>query len=72
MMLTLTDWAIKKTGKLHGRFSSFCCSTQVITRHASEHEPKMWDNLKGNFINHLDEINRDLKAAGLPELGKVN
>lgn len=54
MMLTLTDWAIKKTGKLH------------------EHEPKMWDNLKGNFINHLDEINQDLKAAGLPELGKGN
>ncbi|TFK81305.1 homogentisate 1,2-dioxygenase [Polyporus arcularius HHB13444] len=33
-----------------------------------EHEPKMWDNLKGQFINHLDQINADLKAAGLPTL----
>jgi len=34
-----------------------------------EHEPKMWDNLKAQFLNHLPEINADLKAAGLPELG---
>ena len=35
----------------------------------TEHEPKMWDNLKGQFVNHLDQINADLKAAGLPPLG---
>jgi len=35
-----------------------------------EHEPKMWDNLKAQFMNHIDTINADLKAAGLPELGK--
>ncbi|KAI0671633.1 homogentisate 1,2-dioxygenase [Trametes maxima] len=51
MQLTLTDYAMKRTGKLH------------------EHEPKMWDNLKGQFVNHIDEINADLKAAGLPPLG---
>ncbi|KAF8960037.1 homogentisate 1,2-dioxygenase [Flammula alnicola] len=34
-----------------------------------QHEPKMWDNLKGQFLNHVEEINADLKAAGLPELG---
>lgn len=34
-----------------------------------EHEPKMWDNLKAQFLNHLDEVNSDLKAAGLPLLG---
>nr|GAT52499.1 predicted protein [Mycena chlorophos] len=33
-----------------------------------EHEPKMWDNLKANFMNHLDEVNADLKKAGLPDL----
>jgi homogentisate 1,2-dioxygenase len=33
------------------------------------HEPKMWDDLKGQFVNHLDEVNADLKAAGLPPLG---
>lgn len=34
----------------------------------AEHEPKMWDDLKGQFINHLDQVNADLKAAGLPDL----
>ncbi|KZT35455.1 Homogentisate 1,2-dioxygenase [Sistotremastrum suecicum HHB10207 ss-3] len=47
---TLTDYAMKRTGKLH------------------EHEPSMWDNLKGQFINHLDEVNADLRKAGMPEL----
>ncbi|KAJ6483829.1 homogentisate 1,2-dioxygenase [Mycena vitilis] len=50
MMFTMTDFAMKGSGKLH------------------EHEPKMWDNLKGQFINHLDEVNADLRAAGLPDL----
>lgn len=45
MMLTITDFALNRTGKLH------------------EHEPKMWDCLKPQFMNHLDEINADLKAA---------
>ena len=35
-----------------------------------EHEPKMWDNLKAQFMNHLDEVNADLKKAGLVALGK--
>ena len=35
-----------------------------------EHEPKMWDDLKGQFMNHIPKINADLKAKGLPELGK--
>lgn len=30
----------------------------------------MWDDLKAQFMNHIDEINGELKAAGLPELGK--
>ena len=30
----------------------------------------MWDDLKGQFMNHLGQVNADLKAAGLPELGK--
>ncbi|KAJ7215701.1 homogentisate 1,2-dioxygenase [Mycena haematopus] len=50
MMFTMTDFAMKRSGKLH------------------EHEPKMWDNLKAHFISHLDEVNADLKAAGLPDL----
>jgi len=51
MMLSMTDYAMERSGKLHF------------------HEPKMWDNLKGQFMNHIAEVNADLKAAGLPELG---
>ncbi|KIY48782.1 putative homogentisate 1,2-dioxygenase [Fistulina hepatica ATCC 64428] len=28
-----------------------------------------WDNLKGHFMDHIEEINADLCAAGLPTLG---
>ncbi|KAI0034570.1 Homogentisate 1,2-dioxygenase [Vararia minispora EC-137] len=47
LMLPLTDYAIKRSGKLH------------------EHEPKMWDNLNAQFLNHLDQVNADLKKAGM-------
>lgn len=71
MQVTLTDFAMKRTGKLHGeRFTTRiffeCISTYMFP---AEHEPKMWDNLKGQFVNHIDQINADLKAAGLPALG---
>lgn len=36
------------------------------------HEPKMWDDLKGQFMNHIDQINNDLQAAGLPPLGTTS
>ncbi|KAJ4480188.1 homogentisate 1,2-dioxygenase [Lentinula aciculospora] len=52
MMWTITDWAMKRSGKLH------------------EHEPKMWDNLKGQFMNYLEEVEEDLRKAGLPGLGR--
>jgi homogentisate 1,2-dioxygenase len=52
MMFTITDYAMKRSGKLH------------------MHEPAMWDDLKAQFMNHIDEINGELTAAGLPALGK--
>ena len=30
----------------------------------------MWDSLKAQFMDHLDEIEEDLKRAGLPGLRK--
>lgn len=30
----------------------------------------MWSNIQGGFLDHLDEINKDLAAAGLPTLEK--
>jgi len=50
MQFTLTDYAMKRTGKLH------------------EHNPEMWDNLKGEFVSNLDKVNEDLRALGLKEL----
>lgn len=29
----------------------------------------MWDNIQGGFLDHLEQIDADLKAAGLPALG---
>ncbi|TFK22744.1 homogentisate 1,2-dioxygenase [Coprinopsis marcescibilis] len=51
MVLTITDWAKNRSGKLH------------------EHEPGMWDGLRDHFSEHIDDINADLKAKGLPLLG---
>lgn len=73
MMFTITDYAMNRSGKLHGTFQHkvdyevmlIDCSPHPTL----EHEPKMWDNLKAQFLNHLDEVNSDLKAAGLPLLG---
>jgi hypothetical protein len=30
----------------------------------------IWSNIHGGFLDHLDEINQDLVAAGLPVLEK--
>ncbi len=29
-----------------------------------------WDDFKGDFFNHVPEINKTLSLLGLPELGK--
>lgn len=42
-------------------------SLRVLRLHV-EHEPSMWDNLKGQFTNHLDSVNRALKEGELPAL----
>ncbi|KAJ3556139.1 hypothetical protein NM688_g2191 [Phlebia brevispora] len=36
----------------------------------AEHVPGMWNALAPNFLKHTDQINADLKAAGLPPLGQ--
>jgi hypothetical protein len=33
---------------------------------------KMWDPLRAQFIDRLDEVNNDLRQAGLPELKAAN
>ncbi|KAF7796016.1 hypothetical protein EIP86_007185 [Pleurotus ostreatoroseus] len=59
-------------GTLMAMFES--SQMMVITDYAmkaptrAEHEPGMWNDLTPNFLKHLDQINADLKAAGLPAL----
>lgn len=33
----------------------------------TEHEPKMWDDLRAQFMNHLDEVKANVEAANLPK-----
>ena len=76
MMFTITDYAMNRSGKLHGQFlmtffflMKKIKSIIIVFSPPPVHEPKMWDNLKGQFMNHIEEVNADLKVAGLPPLG---
>ena len=71
MMLTISDWALNRTGKLHGEFKLFFldAGNSELSLSLLEHEPAMWDGLKGHFTDHLDAINSDLRSKGLPLLG---
>ena len=51
--LLLTDWAVRGEG--------------AGSLHTSP--PEQWDGLAAHFLDHLDEVNRDLAKAGLPCLG---
>lgn len=68
-MFTLTDYAMKRSGKLHGM-------PNVVRRQIFEadrrrdlvHNPAMWDNLDAQFLKHLGSVNKTLKEHNLPEL----
>ena len=65
MMLTITDYAMHRSGKLHGKSFSDDSVNYLIHLSVSEHEPKMWDDLKSQFMEHLDEVQAELQSAGL-------
>lgn len=69
MPFTITDYGMNGCGTKHGTPDIHSHSDDLANWFGTEHEPKMWDNLKANFMGHLDEINADLKAASLPLLG---
>ncbi|KAJ8077493.1 hypothetical protein PM082_001924 [Marasmius tenuissimus] len=72
MSFTITDYAMSRSGKLHGMrlYGKYdCVRLWSNFRLSTVHEPKMWDDLKGQFMNHIDQVNKDLQAAGLPPLG---
>ena len=68
MIFTLTDYAMKSP-KRHGPSTPFLSLFAIHLLSSAEHEPKMWDNLKGQFMNHIPQINAELQAKGLPQLG---
>ena len=72
MMFTITDYAMNRSGKLHGWFDInliIIVRLRMMLLTFPVHEPKMWDDLKGQFMSRIDEVNADLKAAGRPPLG---
>ncbi|XXH04738.1 hypothetical protein Hte_011160 [Hypoxylon texense] len=52
--------------------SSHLGVTKFAMNHPNPHPPRagFWDNLKGDFMNHVDVVNKKLEAAGRPPLGK--
>ncbi|KAG5651332.1 hypothetical protein H0H81_009040 [Sphagnurus paluster] len=42
--------------------------TDYAINRSREHRPEIWEGLKGHFLDHLDEINKDLELAGRPAL----
>lgn len=70
MMFGISDYAMK-TNKRHGWSHPNVFSDTILTNSVipTEHEPGMWNDLRNNFLERIQEVNADLKAAGLPELG---
>lgn len=71
---TLTDYAMNRSGNKHEHERE--CLTVVTTGpwltliYCSL--AKMWEPLRAQFIERLDDVNRDLRAAGLPEIKAKN
>jgi hypothetical protein len=34
------------------------------------HDVELWDGYRPNFVERLDEVNKDLSAAGLPQISQ--
>lgn len=51
--------------------ASYChfCERSLTTR---MNVAKMWDPLRAQFIDRLDEVNKELRDAGLPEIKATN
>lgn len=66
--ISLTSYALEKSGTLHGMFlQTFKASPLTISL---EIQADFWDGFEGGFLNHIEQVEQDLAAAGLPRLAK--
>lgn len=72
--LTLTDWVMNRSGNKHeherASFPPRDGAVKALT--CWRLTAKMWDPLRAQFIDRLDEVNRDRRQAGLPEIEAKN
>ncbi|KIW19658.1 homogentisate 1,2-dioxygenase [Exophiala spinifera] len=54
----------------HFGLTRFALDRNPSIKHIEGYEGDFWDDLQGHFMDHLDEVNERLAAAGLPQLGQ--
>ena len=69
--ISLTNWALQKTGTLHGMVFKNVPRIARLTIYLAI-QADFWDGFEGGFLNHIEQVEQGLIAAGLPSLGKSN
>jgi homogentisate 1,2-dioxygenase len=52
----------------HIGLTQFALERNSSIKHIDGYEGSFWDDLEGEFLNHLDTVNEKLRAAGHPEI----
>ena len=72
MMMAITDSAMNSPNRsgtsLFPLLIVHCIDCSRVLCIVIEHVPGMWNDLAPNFLKYQDQINSDLKAAGLQPL----
>lgn len=66
--ISLTNYALEKSGTRHGMF----IQPLKVSRLTAwlDIQADFWDGFEGGFLNHIEQVEQDLAAAGLPRLAK--
>lgn len=69
--VAITEYALKRCPNIYGKGKSilYVDSRVMAKKYVLDAPVDMWDNIQGGFFDHLEQIDADLKAAGLPVLG---
>jgi homogentisate 1,2-dioxygenase len=68
VQFALTNYALHRSGVMHSKLLVLCKC--ILANFPLASPPDQWNDVQGHFLEHLDEINKDLQAAGLPVLGQ--